>query len=433
MQRDEISVIINDQQEVRKANKSKPVTRLVAMQPYLNSPEVCVISGIRRCGKSTLLRQIAESLSASHNVFLLELDDPRLEKFEGNDFQVAYELWRQQTPQLHERTLFLWDEVQKESKWERWADHFSKRSLHKIIITGSNSKLLSYELSTYLTGRHFGFELWPLSFREIVAYRTSTDPSTIKPTTEQTILLRTLWGEYFSSGGFPRAFLDSSTHLLPQYLQDILEKDIIARYGTRLSSTLKDLARILCTDNTKLINRSKLTRHLGIKDQNTVRKYCDYLTECYVFFELKCFSFSLRKQQRSLSKYYCADPVLARSNSFTLSRNEGSFLENIVAVELRRRGFELYYWCSEEGGCEVDFIIRKPGNDAIAIQVALTIDAPETRERELRGLIAAHQELKISKLVLITLAHAEEVTVGGAKIEIKSFLYWSLLDDTLED
>lgn len=401
---------------------SNAVSRTMEIQGDLSKQEVSIITGVRRCGKSSYLRQLAVSLSGNFAPILVEFDDPNLEGFRGQDFSQLISIWEELNPGDNRARIFLLDEIQNVEGWEKWVTQLAKDRSNKIIVTGSNSKMLSSELGTLLTGRHITHEMTPFSFSEVCnAFRR-------EPRLHQSEenVAEQVYKLYSKFGGFPRAYVEKDTSVLPRYLADFLERDVIARHGARLSRPLKELIRVCCSSNTRLVNRSKIAKELGIKDDATVKRYMNWFAECYVFFEVKQFFASVRKQMRSQSKLYFIDPALAQQSTFSVMGTEGAFLENSVYLELRRRGYEIFYWKSEKSDSEVDFVARKAGNDLQAVQVSLTVVDEKTLDRELRGLSNISRELGIKDLLLITLADKERsIKFNGCDIRFVSFLNWA--------
>lgn len=380
----------------------------------IEQEEILILTGVRRCGKSSLLKLIAKEIEDSCESIIVEFDDPNLGSFEGENFQDIVEIWREKFGESSKKKVLFFDEIQLVEKWEIWILNLAKDPQYKIFISGSNAKMLSSELSTLLTGRHRSYEITPFHFKEISDLNLS----------EISEDLPNLYENYFKFGGFPRSYLEQDQSILNEYLNDIIERDIIARYGARLKRPLKELARFLCTNNTRLINRNKLASDLGVKDEGTIKRYCGWLEDVYLFQELKIFSFSSRKIARSSPKYYSVDPTFARVNGFSFERNEGAFLENMVHNDLRKAGYEMgYYQSNGTNKCEVDFVARKGGRNPMAIQVSLSIQDEKTLERELQGLIAVAEEFRIKDLFLITKSDVErEIRKGDRRIEVCSYL-----------
>jgi predicted AAA+ superfamily ATPase len=397
------------------------IPRSLNLRDELKKPEISIITGVRRCGKSYYLRQLAESTKETYATITVEFDDPNLDNFQGSDFAQLIAFWEACHQGDSRPRLYLFDEIQNVPSWEKWVLHIAKNSGSKVVVTGSNSTMLSSELGTLLTGRHSTHEMTPLSFSEVAHTEITQDN---KPCRESGSLEQT-YQRYQRYGGFPRAYIDQDLTLLPRYLADFIERDIIARHGARLSRPLKELMRICCSSNTCLINRKRIALQLGIKDDATVKRYMGWFSECYIFYEIKRFFASVRKQIRSQTKIYFVDPALAHASAFSVLGHDGAFLENAVFLELKRRGYELFYWKSEQTNAEVDFVARKPGEDLIAVQVSLDVGDEKTLARELKGLSAIHSELGIETLLLITRSEQErEIEFSGCSITLTSFLKW---------
>lgn len=389
--------------------------------------ESTVISGVRRCGKSYLLKLFALQVATEYEILYLNFEDPRLLSFSADDFEVAYELFLGGIPDLTKPIAILLDEPQMVDGWEHWANFFAEKPNHLIGITGSNSKLLSSDLATYLTGRHRVIELFPLSFREVVGNSLLPFEGDREKKRAQ---VQKHFDRYLKLGGFPRVWRSEDVELLGQYYKDIVLKDISTRKGTAPARVNMELGLYLMSNAAQQINKTKLAKLFGFKQQRTITKHISAFIDTYLFTEVKLFSPSPRKQMRSLSKYYPIDHALARQIRFTVFDDLSLSLEIMVAGELRRRGFEIFYWRSSKN-YEVDFIARKMGQGLIAVQVSLDLEDPAVFEREVRSLQACYQELGIHSLVVITLFDSTTLTpppadLDAPSIEVRSFTEWAL-------
>ena len=384
--------------------------------------EAIIILGVRRCGKSFLMKLIAKELAESAQIFYLDLDDPRLISFQANDFQLAYEIWLKSAININKPSHLFIDEPQNVAGWERWVTFFSKQRNCHVIITGSNSTMLGSSLATHLTGRHREFNLFPLSFSEVLN-SSKLALFNESSTSIKKAKIAALLDNYFKYGGMPRAFLDCDRALLIQYYKDIVIKDIApTRSGAKIRELI-ELGNFLMSNNTKLVNKSKLAKQLGFKQQRTITHYIQGFLDCFLFYEIKKFNASVRKQARSLPKYYCVDPAMAGVLGFTVLENKSSSLENYVFLELKRRGYEVFYWTSKEGW-EVDFLARKHGEKTLAVQVCLDLSNKEIIERETRVITSLAKEMKIRELLIVTL---EPYRAGGIdkNIRIEQFEEWA--------
>lgn len=408
--------------QVEQSAASPLIKRSYNLMNLLETPEIAVITGVRRSGKSHLMRSLAYSLSKNFPVLYLDFEDSRLTEFKVEDWFTLYEQWLTETSPSVARRYILIDEVQDSPRWERSIITIAKNPNTKVIVTGSNFNLLSSELSSYLTGRHQTLHITPLSWSEIAEYEGVNERT--KNDTLKSVQQRRIFEKYKERGGFPRSYLSETRELLRHYYEDIVLKDIVLRRGVRNLAALKEFSRLLATDNCSLFNLSRISRHLGIKDQQTIKRFAQYFIETYLYRDLRCYNHSLRKQQRSHPKFYCVDHALARENGLISSPNFGRELENLVCCELFRRYKEIYYWKSAKG-FEVDFIIREGTKPIAAIQVCQDLSNPDVREKETRGLRAAKTELGIKELLIVTDRATQADNAEDASIAVRTFMDWA--------
>lgn len=428
MNKEQLKSIITDQY-VELTQKGTPaVNRAKSLDSDLEKTEVTVLTGVRRSGKSTLLESTILKLSRQTPVFFLSFEDSRLAGFELSDFQLAHEAWLEMLPETPTKQFLFYDEIQLVENWEKWINQLAKNKNYKIVITGSNSTLLSSELSSLLTGRHRVTELLPFSFKESVLISTggSTEDLNLYSSSDKIYLKRVL-NDYIKYGGFPRSFLDQDSSILKQYFRDIVTKDITLRHGLKSTKLLLQLGVHILTEGTKQVNKSKLASALGIKDTETLNKYLGYFEDTFLAFEVKKYDYSLKKQTRSLSKFFPIDTALAKQNSFRFSEDLGITLESLIFLELKRRGYTIYYWLSKNG-YEVDFIAQKEGEELLAVQATTSLATNEVRERELRALFAAKEELGLTRFLVIT---GDSESFDGIPEEIESipFCVWAMQEE----
>jgi hypothetical protein len=233
--------------------------------------------------------------------------------------------------------------------------------------------------------------------------------------------------QYFSSGGFPKVFIEQSLELLEQYHKDIVTRDIAIRHKVRNIRALNGLARILAAQNTRLYNKSKIAKALEVKLPATIAKMATYFTETFLYSEIKLYSRSERERIRSLSKFYCIDPILAQRISIPTHDPSGATLENMIFLELRRRGYEVFYW-RLDNKIEVDFIASKAGVPELAIQSSYSIDNRETESREIAGLKELVKKLNPKNLLIITFADKNrEIKISRKTITVMPFWRWAML------
>jgi len=343
----------------------------------VQSNQILVVSGVRRCGKSILIRK---SLPSSEPGLYLNFEDPRLVDFEAIDFPKLERL----RDEMGKSSILL-DEVQSVEGWEIFA-----RSLHekgeKLYITGSNASMLSRELGTRLTGRYKQIELFPFSYTEFLLLKK------LPPGEES-------FESYFLSGGFPEFLQNQDQDYLRTLFRDILTRDVAVRRNINNETALIRLGVFLCSNVGKPFSYSRMGSLLEIKSVRTVIDYCDYLEESYLFDLIPMYSPSIRRQLANPKKAFCVDPALAAANSLSFSKDLGRKLENYVYLHLRRSFKEIHYFQNKDSEC--DFVVKWNEEIIGAVQVCWEIDT-DNLHREIKGLKAALSETEASKGVLLT-------------------------------
>ncbi len=388
---------------------------LERVSELLRLPHALVISGMRRSGKSTLLKEIRKGFFGDEPVYYLNFEDERLIGFEAGDFNLLYEAFIEL---LGESRVFFFDEIQNVEGWERFVRRMYDRGF-KFVLTGSNSSLLSRELGTKLTGRYVGLELYPFSFREFLKFRQIPVPK--EPLTEERGLIKGAFNEYLEKGGIPEYLLFENAQLLKTLYENILYRDILVRYGLGEEKALRELALYLFSNYTSEINYSKLQKPLGLGSANTVKSYIGYLENSYMVFTIPKYAYSLKKQIYSPKKVYVIDSAFINLISFKFSRDRGKLLENLVFLELKRKNLEVYY---HKGKQECDFIVTDNMRPIEAIQVTSSLKS--TREREVGGLLEALEAYDLDSGLILTEAEEFEETVQGKKILVRPIWKWLL-------
>jgi predicted AAA+ superfamily ATPase len=363
--------------------------------PKLKLPNnfALIITGIRRCGKSTLLFQLLKEKFS--NAFYLHFEDPRLAGFENDDFNRLSNEIVKRNP-----SVLFFDEIQLLENWEL----FVRQKLdegYKVVITGSNATLLSKELGTKLTGRHLSVELFPFSYTEFLGFRKLKD-------TEKSVL------EYLRKGGFPEYLKTENGFVLNQLLEDILYRDIAVRYAVRDVKSLKQLAVYLLSNIAKPVSASNLTKLFAIKSVSALLDYFGFLENAYIVQFLPMFSYSLKKQIRNPRKVYSIDLGLFTENSIVFSDENGRRIENAVYLHLRTEHRELYYFHEKK---ECDFVVFEKGQPKELIQVCYDLTA-DNLERETSGLLAAMDYFNMPLGKIVTLKQKDSFKKDGKKIDV---------------
>lgn len=368
---------------------------------YSDFEEVIAISGVRRSGKSTILRQLIIDLNHKRNVpfkniLHINFEDPRLSanKLDAVDLFDIFEEYKENLKPKGKIYVFL-DEVQKVARWEQFVrtlyDLHNRKNTLKFFVTGSNSTVFTSRMATSLTGRIINYSVYPLAFKEFINFRA-----------EEKDTLKSL-EEYLKFGGFPQVVLekdeDKKRELLISYYTAILENDVILRYDIKNKEKLNELTVYLLSNSGNLISSYALEKTLGMGDADITR-YIGYLEEAYLISRLPKFSYSLREQIYNPDKIYCVDTGLANTAGFNFSQNQGRLLENMVFNKLIAQKEKVYYYKEKQ---EVDFATFKNRSVEKLINVTLTVDDPQVLQRELASLARGQEEFKEAKLLLFTL------------------------------
>ena len=368
-------------------NKNTGVIRDIDFKKYLKTKQITVISGIRRCGKSILLAQFSKEFK---NFYYLNFDDERLINFNVSDFDNLMIAWQKK---YSSKTIFL-DEIQNVENWERFVRRIYEEG-YKIFITGSNAKLLSSELTTRLSGRYFKMELYPFSFKEFLNFKKIDYH---KNDTKNKVKVFKSFDYYLKNGGFPEFIQYKDNEFLKRIYEDVLYKDLLIRFNIREIKAFKQLSDFLFTNFTKEISYNSLKNILGFKSVTSVKNYIEFIQESFLVFELYKYDYSLKKQYVSDKKIYIIDNGIRNVIAFSFSADSGRLLENLVFLELKRRGQEIYYFKNKK---ECDFAIREKNKIKTVIQVTDNLNN-NNKEREISGLLAAMEKFKLKKGFILT-------------------------------
>lgn len=384
--------------------------------PYLEANVIKLITGPRRAGKSVYALQIL----SGKNYAYLNFDDTQLLGAFNEDavMQALAEVY----PGYE---YLLLDEIQNLDSWDAWVSKLYRRGVN-LVITGSNANLLSSEMSTLLTGRYVEIQILPFSMEETLKYREV--PVNAELPDEKAKLFIEM-DDYLKKGGYPEIVKNREIEqaYLTALFDSIILKDVAQRHKIRKITELYDLADYLISNYSNPLSYNEIAEELSLGSVTTVKKFCGYLAEPYLFFYLPRFNNKLKEMKKAPRKVYVVDNGLIYTRSFELSSNNGRQLENMVFIELLRRGYDLkkslfYYRTSNDK--EVDFVIRDGRKVTSLIQVSYDISKTKTRERELDALVKASEELKCDNLMLMTWNHDGSVEYKGKSIRIMSMDKW---------
>lgn len=408
----DLEFIISDQR-AQFLSKAQGVLRHIDMASYLHSGQIVVVSGIRRCGKSTLLRQFANFLGG--DFVYANFDDERLLHFEVSDFSALLTLWHKQSPSRN----IIMDEIQNIPQWERFVRRIHDEG-YKIFISGSNSRLLSGELGTHLTGRYKQLTLYPFSFPEYLDFAGIT----VKKTTVSRAAVNKAFDDYLLYGGFPLYCLSKDEEILATLYENILYKDILFRYAIQEKKAFRELAHYAFSNIGKEFSYRNISRTLAIKSDTSVKNYLSYMEEAFLLFQTSKYDYSLKKQYVSGKKLYCVDNGLSNRVSFRFSQDRGRLLENLVFVELLRRGYQVYFYKEVK---ECDFVCLRHNRIEILVQVCDELTS-ENSIRETEGLKEAMKRYHLPEGLILTHGKPETTLLpeSGQGIRVVNVVDWLL-------
>jgi uncharacterized protein len=419
MKKEKLHQIIYDQQkDFEEIVNLSDRTKISELKPLLKLNMPIIITGVRRCGKSSLLKLIKEHLHLKTNQFLyINFNDERFVNFEVSNFDEILDYFLEN--KLSKKCFLFLDEVQEVKNWEKWVDRI--KSKFNILITGSNSKLLSTEISTVLTGRSLNISLFPFSFLEFLEFnKIELKNYNLDKNIQKTI--KENFKNYFKNGGFPKMIKEKNRIILKELYENILYRDIINRFNKNLIKSIKEISVYLQSNLATDLSLRTLSKISGIKNLATLKNILEAFENSFLFFSTNKFDYSVKKQIQNPKKIYSIDNGLSFNLSFKFSDNLGNFLENLVAVELKRRVKEIFYHREKY---ECDFVIREGKNISEAIQVCYDLNE-KNKERETKGLFEAMKKFELKKGLILTYDQNNELKIEGKKIIIKPVWKWLL-------
>ena len=395
--------------------KKETVRRVILNEilRWMKDDRVIILTGVRRCGKSTLLKQMMSEVSGW---CYLNFEDERMLDFRAQDFEMLNEVL---IDAYGPAKIYFFDEIQNIDKFETFVRRLQDEG-KKIIITGSNAILLSKEFGTRLTGRYKSFEVYPFSFSEFLTFRKKEFKKEEWYISEKKVAILKQFNGYLEIGGLPEYVKNQDEDYIRTIFENILYKDIITRYSLKREKIIKELINILATNASSSFTYNSLKNTLGLSNAITVKEYISYLSNSYLFFELLKVSYSIRQQLLSPRKIYLVDSAFNQVCGLSFTPNKGRNLENAVFIELKRRGNDIFYH-SEKYEC--DFIIKKGSRITAAIQVCYSLDKPN-KEREIAGLIEAMDKFKLKEGLILTLEQTDDFKIEGKKIKIMPVIRW---------
>lgn len=390
-----------------------PREKLHDAKKWLNSDLITVILGPRRAGKSVFALQLLKDRPFAYCNF----DDENILEYLSTDLlmKAIDEVY----PGI--KTIFF-DEIQNLPKWELFANRLQRQG-YKLILTGSNAKLLNQELTTHLTGRHIPIEILPFSSREFLRAKNCN----LEGKEKLSFTLK----EHLIHGGYPEVVLKDLEvkGYLEVLFHAVLFQDIVKRHKIRFSEQIDRLGAYLMNTVAAPYTIRKLVNILGLRSGVTAEKYLEYLQEAYVLFSLHRFSHKVGERLMSPKKIYVVDNGFIHAKAIQHSPDTGKLFENMIFLELLKKGLapnrEFFYYTTKNHR-EVDFMIKKGTKIRELLQVAYEIENPDTEQREVKALLEAHEELHANQLTIVTWETKKEIRQKKTAIRVVPIWEWIL-------
>lgn len=389
-------VIISQREFLNKMDQGTPRERKI----NVGDSFAIIITGIRRCGKSTFLNQLMKKQKKG---YYLNLEDPRLEDFELQNFNRANEVLKEL---YGDNGIYFFDEIQNVDRWEKFIRYLIDKK-ERVIITGSNASLLSRELGTKLTGRYLQVEMFPFSFKEFLGMKKKI------PSVKS-------FEKYLYIGGFPEYVKKQNPPILHELLSDVVMKDIAVRFGIKNTNMLNKIALHLISNTGKEFSFNSIKKMFEIKSVQSVIDYVSYFEDAYLIFTVPRFSYSYKQQIVNPKKVYSVDNGLSHNNSVSFSKDEGRMLENVVFLGLRRKFRNIFYF---QNKYECDFVIKEKEKITNAIQVCFDFNE-ENKNREVKGILDALRAFELNEGLILTYNQTDEFFVDGKRIRIMPAWKW---------
>jgi len=393
--------------------------KLIDREAYLNklisikgTPDIKVITGIRRSGKSKLLEEYIEWIEdheADSNIIYIDLTQLKYEALK--EYHALNDYIEDRYDRKKENFVFI-DEVQMCEQFELTINSLHSTGKFDIYVTGSNAFLLSSDLATLFTGRTYEIEVYPFSFSEYLRFYGILD-------------IQVAFDQYVKEGGMSGSYVYKESEEKYKYLADIFDtlilRDIRQKYKIRNITLMDKIAEFMMDNISNLTSSRKiadtLTMNLDNINHKTVGSYLDYLCNAFAFYKVRRYDIRGKKYLTSSEKYYLCDHAFRYAKLGTRNLDYGRVMENIVAVELMRRGYEIYVGVLYKK--EIDFVAVKQ-NEKIYIQVSDDISNENTFEREVDSLLKIKDAYP--KLLIARTRHEQYQYEGIQVIDIAEWL-----------
>ena len=386
----------------------------------LDTKKIITVIGVRRCGKTSIFYDTINRLTKKiekEKILFFNFEDERFH-FTIDNLDLILESYRELYPHIDMKECYLFfDEIQNVDGWEKFVRRIYDSVSKNIFITGSNSKLLSQEIATMLRGRTISYEVYPLSFKEYLAFE---EVEVDLYSTKSLALIKNRLALFLRDGAFPETINSDSKirqKILQEYFNVLIYKDLIERFNIQNIVALKFFLKRVLASSTKQISINKIYNDLkssGIKiGKNSLYDYLDHAKDIFLTMTLDRYDDKIKLVEK---KVYTIDIGLNNAIIFNFSENIGKSMENTVFLELKRRELEIFYLQDRYSEC--DFIVSDRGVIVHAIQVTYNMSDKETRKREIKGLMSACRRFNLQKGVIISYEESEEFVVDGVEVSV---------------
>ena len=425
MQKDIFKRLIADSQE---RDLSQVMDRDIEI-PF-DSGKIISLIGVRRSGKTHLLYSIIGKLRKTvgpQNIVYINFEDDRLFPLDLKDLDTLLDAYYELYPgKKSEKVYFFFDEIQNVQNWEKFVRRIYDTENCAIFLTGSSAKLLSREISTALRGRTLSYEVFPLSFREFLRFKGIDVESR---SSKARAMIQNAFTDYLTRGGFPELIhYDQAIFIktLQEYIDLIVYRDIIERFGVSNTFLLRRLVKFCFTNISTLVSLNKLYNDFkseGLKlSRNTVYEYISHIEDAFALFTVPVYAQSMREQWRNPRKIYAVDVGFKTAMDYPFALDRGRVFENIAYLELRRKAERISYLKDRQ---EVDFYYSRDGKERL-LNVCYDMALPTTRDRERRGLIEAMKNLALRESQIVTAETSEIIETEAGRITVLPLWEWLL-------
>lgn len=403
----------------------------------VNSGKIVTIPGVRRCGKSSRMEAVANTLLASgvsrERFLWVSFDDERFVRMDAGELDVFMECYREMYPDIDMESVYVFfDEIQLIEDWEYFVMRLYKHYCKNIYINGSNATMLGSELKSALRGWPEEEETLPLSFKEYCGFNGIKTDSWLEADQAK---LRNAFAQYNNEGGFPEVVLTpnplNKAKILQSYFDTMLLKDLAEHYKISNVEVLRYFLKRIMANLTKPTSLRAIhgdIKSRGLKvSKDDLYEWASHACDIFMFLRIPNYSRSLQKIENSQPKYYCIDNGLRDAVLLPQSDDDGKKLENTVFLELyrRRTPIERIFYYKGKGEC--DFVIQRGIEISSLVQVTWQMNDDATREREINGIVEASTATGCRNLYIITAYDSEEIELeNGLKIHVLPAWQWLL-------